>query len=79
MAKINACDGNGTPIPDDAPTTGPFGRQYCDELRPVAEKYLEDLNALHTRVAEAFKLELADLRASYADKLQSLPDTPDVG
>ena len=76
MATINTCDGNGSPIPADTPCTGSFGKQYCDELRPVAEKYLADLNALHTRNAERFTLELSELRALYHEKLAELPDAP---
>lgn len=76
MAVRNVCDGNGTEIAPDTPCTGNFGHQYCDELRPVAENYLADLNALHTRCAERFTLELSELRALYHEKLAELPDAP---
>lgn len=76
MGTQTTCDGNGTPIPADTPTTGAFGRQYCDELRPVAEAYLADVDALHTKTAEAFIAQLKDIRSLYADKLRELPDAP---
>ncbi len=79
MATACVCDGNGSTIATDTPATGPYGRQYCDDLRPLAEKYLQEANDLHTALAEAYKADLATLREQYRDKLQNLPDTPDVG
>lgn len=76
MATITTCDGNGTEIPADTPTTGPFGHQYSDAMRPIAEKYLVDLNDLHTQLAAAFKAGLEDLRNQYREKLRELPDAP---
>lgn len=76
MAKITTCDGTGVPIPEDTPATGIFGHQYSDDARPIAEKYLLDLDELHSRTAQRFQTELAELRALYREKLQQLPDEP---
>lgn len=76
MATTTTCDGTGIPIPNDTPVTGHFGHQYCDEARAIAEKYLADLDELHTRKAQEFQAELADLRARYREQLKQLPDEP---
>lgn len=76
MAKITTCDGNGTEIAEDTPTTGMFGHQYCDEMRPVAEAYMAALSDLHARHAEKFTAELTEIRAHYKAKLRELPDQP---
>jgi len=74
MATINTCDGTGVPIPDSTPVTGVLGNQYCDDARPLAQKYLDDLNDLHTQVAQQFQTRLNELRAAYHEKLKKLPD-----
>lgn len=76
MARITTCDGTGVEIPDDTPTTGHFGHQYCESARIVAEQYLADLDALHTKAAERFQAELTDLKSLYREKLKELPDEP---
>ena len=76
MASTTVCDGNGSTIPPDTPVSGPCGHQYCDELRPTAEAYMADLNALHTEMATSFKLRMEELRSLYREKLNELPDTP---
>lgn len=74
MAKKTTCDGTGVEIPDETPTTGFFGHQYCDEARSIAQKYLEEIDALHLECAIAFQLSLGRIRDSYREKLQQLPD-----
>lgn len=74
MARVTTCDGTGVEIPNDTPTTGLFGHQYCPEARAIAEKYLEELNALQQQQAAAFESALHTLRSSYRDKLYQLPD-----
>lgn len=76
MAKVTTCDGTGIEIPEDTPFTGEFEHQYCPAARHFAEKYLEDLDNLHTKHAEAFQLELDDLRKLYREHLRQLPDDP---
>lgn len=73
MATNTICDGTGVEIPEDTPPTGLFGRQYSEGARPLAEKYLEELNALHTAAAESFQAQLDALRARYRH-LRTLPD-----
>ena len=70
------CDGTGVEIPADAPPTGPYGRQYAELVRPVAEAYLAAKDALHTEIAEKFAAKLERLRAKYRVTLASLPDDP---
>lgn len=60
MSK-NFCDATGEEIAVDAQVTGPYGRQYADCIRPLAERYLSELN---------------DLRRSYRRVLSQLPDDP---
>ena len=74
MARSTTCDATGVTIPEDTPTTGIFGHQYCDSARPLAEKYLEDLHDLHTRHAVAMQAELDEMRALYREKIATLPD-----
>lgn len=74
MARATTCDGTGATIPDDTPATGYWGHQYSDAARPVAEEYLRELNALHTRAARDFMDQLDALRARYHEKLTTLPD-----
>jgi hypothetical protein len=74
MATRTTCDGTGVVISDDTPVTGIMGHQYCDDARPVAEMYLADVSELHTKHAQAFTLELQELRARYREKLSQLPD-----
>jgi hypothetical protein len=74
MATITTCDGTGVEIPADTPTTGLFGHQYSEEARPIAEKYLAELDDLHTSAAIAFKNGLDSLRARYREQLRELPD-----
>lgn len=76
MASRTICDGCGTEIADDTPTTGHFGKQYSSELRPVAEEYLAKLDELHTAAALQFTSELCKLRAHYREMLLKLPDEP---
>lgn len=76
MARVTTCDGTGIEIPEDTPVTGDFDHQYCDAARPIAEKYLEDLDNLHTRHAQSFQAELDDLRRLYREQLRQLPDDP---
>ena len=75
MAKITTCDGTGVEIPADTPPTGHFGHQYSDEARPIAQAYLDAVDAVHTEVAELFAERLASLRASYGERLRELPDS----
>lgn len=74
--KQAICDGTGDPIPDDTPTTGPWGRQYSDAARVIAEQYLQKVNDLHTRYSTLFQQELEDLRAATREHLKQLPDDP---
>jgi hypothetical protein len=76
VAKITTCDGTGVAIPDDTPTTGAFQHQYCIEARPIAEKYLADVDELHTRCADMFKIGLELLREEARKSLNQLPDLP---
>lgn len=76
MAKKNFCDGTGLEIPEDTPTTGHFGRQYCNPARIEAEKYLAELDALHTEAAQFYESKREELRARYRAELQHLPDEP---
>lgn len=76
MATVNTCDGTGVPIPADTPVTGPFGHQYCDAARVVADEYLARRSAAHTEAAELFQRYLNDLRAECRAKLRQLPDDP---
>jgi hypothetical protein len=74
MATVTTCDGTGVEIPAETPTTGQWGHQYSDAARPIAEAYLDDLSALHTKYAQLMQTELGELRARYREKLQQLPD-----
>lgn len=74
MAGITVCDGTGVEIPEDAPTTGFFGKQYSDAARPVAEAYLAELNELHTAAHREFEVKLEALREKYRPQLRELPD-----
>ena len=72
----NFCDGTGVEIPADAPTTGPYGRQYAELVRPIAEGYLTALNKLHTDVAEDYRRRREELRAKTRTSIATLPDDP---
>jgi hypothetical protein len=74
MATVTTCDGTGVQIPVDTPTTGIFGHQYSDDARPIAEKYLAELDLLHTEAARAFQAKLDALRTVYRHQLRELPD-----
>lgn len=74
MAKVTTCDGTGVEIPDSTPVTGQFGHQYSDDARPIAEKYLADLDELHTETARVFQEKLGALRERYRERLRELPD-----
>lgn len=74
--RATTCDGTGVLIPEDTPTTGAFGAQYCDDARVIAEKYLSDVHALHTECAEMFQAKLDALRQEARKELQILPDEP---
>lgn len=76
MGRVTTCDGTGVPIADDTPKTGAYGHQYCEEARPIAEKYLADLDAIHTECAVAFQSKLDALRAEARKSLLQLPDEP---
>lgn len=76
MATKNFCDGTGLEIPDDTPTTGVFKRQYCNPARIEAEKYLAELDELHTWAAQLYEAKREELRARYRAELQHLPDEP---
>lgn len=76
MATRNICDGTGVEIPEETPTTGHFGKQYCDEARPLADEYLAKLDKMHTAAAEKWSADLAALKAEYRPLLTSLPDEP---
>ncbi len=74
MGTQTLCDGIGIAIPEDTPVTGLFSHQYSDAARPDAQAYLDELDALHTKHAAAFAIELAELRAKYRERLMILPD-----
>lgn len=74
MAKITTCDGTDVEIPADTPITGLFGRQYSDAARPIAEKYLEEFDELHTKIAREMQAGIEALRARYRGELRQLPD-----
>ena len=74
MGVRTTCDGTGVPIPGDSPTTGLFGHQYCPEAREIAEKYLEEVDTLHSAMAETFGTALSEIRARYKQDLLQLPD-----
>lgn len=76
MALTNTCDGTGVEIAPDTPTTGVFGKQYCEAARPIAEQYLAAVDALHTETARDFEEKLAHLRTMYREQLRELPDQP---
>ena len=74
--KATTCDGTGVIIPDDTPTTGPYRHQYCDEARPIAERYLRELDEIHTEAASEFQSKLNRLREEARKVLAQLPDEP---
>lgn len=76
MARKSICDGTGDEIPDDAPVTGRYGRQYSDSARVIAAQYLTDLDALHTECAADFQTKMDRLRRQYKRQLRKLPDEP---
>jgi hypothetical protein len=74
--ESNFCDGTGVEIPEDTPTTGHFGRQYCEAARADAEEYLRLIDEAHTAAARLYEMARETLRGVYRLKLATLPDEP---
>lgn len=79
MAKAFTCDGCGTPITEADMTELGFvlKSQYCKTCGPLAQKLLDDISAMHTRVAERFTAERRALLAEFRRDNRDFRELPD--
>ncbi|MGE0289517.1 MAG: hypothetical protein AB7I42_26010 [Bradyrhizobium sp.] len=75
MATMLVCDGCGHGIIGPPVKHGlVIRRDYCVPCSDIVQKYLDELNALHERLALAWKEGLETIRQSYREKVTHLPD-----
>lgn len=78
MATVTLCDGTGQPITGTVHVRGfVIRREYCDDAVQIVDRYQEEIDALHERLAKAWTDELAAIRAKYLEQLRMLPDVPE--
>ena len=78
MAIRYACDGCGEMLRqgEEPKKLGiVVTREYCESCAPHAQNFLEAVSEAHTKVASAFRADLARIRAGFFEKLHRLPDT----
>lgn len=74
MAQVIVCDGCGGAGSNCVKVGHVIRRDYCEACKVRADDYQAEIDALHSRLAEAWRDGLAEIRRTHGSALHSLPD-----
>ena len=75
MTSAVICDGCDGLVKGESTKLGHIVQNdYCEKCAPVAQAYLDSIDCLHDKVAEAYETGSTEIKTLYRKKLKSIPD-----